>query len=214
MPANVACITIASSPSSAAAMRCTGTSTRRGNPRTGQLGLNVTGADGRPLHGARVSAELVRPAEKRPPLAVMFDELGEGRFEARVDLPARGNWDLDIVVDAQRPALRAHQADVPAVNAVTLGVLATAPAAPRHCLHCGETLRVAGRFLLRRLCQRPCHHRRGWPRRLLSPARAEPRASPAAARGRLHQLRPRYRPRHCSRSTSWSTASTARPASG
>ena len=70
-------------------------------PETGQLRLEVTGADGRPLHGARVSAELVRPAEKRAPLPVVFGELGEGQFEARVDLPARGNWDLDIVVDAQ-----------------------------------------------------------------------------------------------------------------
>ena len=66
-----------------------------------RLQLAVSGADGKPLAGAHVSAELVRPAEKRPPLPVALNELGNGRFAAILDLPARGNWDLDIVVDAQ-----------------------------------------------------------------------------------------------------------------
>lgn len=66
-----------------------------------RLQLTVNGADGKPLSGARASAELVRPAEKRPPLPVALTELGDGRFTATIDLPARGNWDLDIVVDAQ-----------------------------------------------------------------------------------------------------------------
>jgi nitrogen fixation protein FixH len=70
-------------------------------PELGRLQLEITGADGRPLQDARASAELVRPAEKRPPLPVVLRELGDGKFAARVDLPARGNWDLDIVVDAQ-----------------------------------------------------------------------------------------------------------------
>jgi nitrogen fixation protein FixH len=69
-------------------------------PDSGQLLLAVTGADGKPLAGARMSAELVRPVEKRPPVPVAFSDLGEGRFTSHVDLPARGNWDLDIIVDA------------------------------------------------------------------------------------------------------------------
>jgi nitrogen fixation protein FixH len=63
------------------------------------LELTITGAHGEPLTGAHVSAELVRPAEKRPPLSVPMGALGDGRFAGQVDLPARGNWDIDIVVD-------------------------------------------------------------------------------------------------------------------
>ena len=64
-----------------------------------RLEIAVSDASGQPLAGARVSAELVRPAEKRPPIAVGLDEAGTGRFAGRADLPARGNWDLDIVVE-------------------------------------------------------------------------------------------------------------------
>jgi nitrogen fixation protein FixH len=67
---------------------------------TGQLLLAVTGADGKPPAGARMTAELVRPAEKRPPLPVVLSDLGDGRFASHVELPARGNWDIDIVVDS------------------------------------------------------------------------------------------------------------------
>lgn len=66
---------------------------------TSRLELTVTGASGEPLTGARVSVELVRPAEKRPPLGVAMGALGDGRFAGYVDLPARGNWDVDIVID-------------------------------------------------------------------------------------------------------------------
>ena len=66
---------------------------------TGRLELSVFEASGRPLAGAHLSAELVRPVEKRPPLAVALGDLGKGRFAAYVDLPVRGNWDLDIVVE-------------------------------------------------------------------------------------------------------------------
>ena len=63
------------------------------------VSIPALSASGQPLAGARVSAELVRPAEKRPPIAVGLDEAGTGRFAGRADLPARGNWDLDIVVE-------------------------------------------------------------------------------------------------------------------
>jgi len=69
-------------------------------PETRQLLLAVTGADGKPLGDAHMTAELVRPAEKRPPMPVAVGDLGNGRFAAYIDLPARGNWDLDIVVEA------------------------------------------------------------------------------------------------------------------
>ena len=64
-----------------------------------RLEVSVLDSAGQPLTGARVRAELIRPVEKRPPLAVVLAAFDLGRFAASVDLPERGNWDLDIVVD-------------------------------------------------------------------------------------------------------------------
>jgi len=66
---------------------------------TGQLALSVSDAAGRPLTGALVSAELVRPVEKRPPVAVALATIDAGKFAGFVELPVRGNWDLDVVVE-------------------------------------------------------------------------------------------------------------------
>jgi nitrogen fixation protein FixH len=65
----------------------------------GRLEVSVVDAVGQPLAGARVTAELIRPVEKRQPLAVVLSETDPGRFASSVELPARGNWDLDIVVE-------------------------------------------------------------------------------------------------------------------
>ena len=64
-----------------------------------RLEIALVDAQGRPLGDARLHAELVRPAEKRPPLAVDLVAVDIGRYAATVALPARGNWDLDVVVD-------------------------------------------------------------------------------------------------------------------
>lgn len=66
---------------------------------SGRLEVSVLDAAGQPLAGARVVAELIRPVEKRPPLAVVLAAFDLGRFAAFVALPERGNWDLDIVVE-------------------------------------------------------------------------------------------------------------------
>lgn len=73
----------------------------------GRIEVDVTDRDGRPLDGARVKVEFVRPAEKRAPVSVAMGVIGPARFAGYVDLPARGNWDLDIVVesDGQRYAV-------------------------------------------------------------------------------------------------------------
>jgi nitrogen fixation protein FixH len=63
-----------------------------------RLLVDITQADGSALPGAVVTGQLVRPAEKRPYLPLEFHELASGRFVAHVALPARGNWDLDILV--------------------------------------------------------------------------------------------------------------------
>lgn len=66
---------------------------------SGRLDVSVRDAAGQPLAGARIAAELVRPAEKRPPLPVLLAAVESGRFAGDVVLPARGNWDLDLVVE-------------------------------------------------------------------------------------------------------------------
>lgn len=65
----------------------------------GRLEIEVFDAAGQPLAGAQVLAALVRPVEKRPPLAVVVNAVDVGRFTGTVALPVRGNWDLDIVVE-------------------------------------------------------------------------------------------------------------------
>lgn len=73
-------------------------------PRSDRLELVLTDRAGASLDGARVTVELVRPAEKRPPLGVAMAVVDAGRHAGYIALPARGNWDLDIVVerDGQR----------------------------------------------------------------------------------------------------------------
>ena len=69
-------------------------------PESQRLAISLTNADGSPLAGAHVSVELVRPAEKHAPIDVDLTTLGGGNFGARIDLPLRGSWDLDIAVEA------------------------------------------------------------------------------------------------------------------
>jgi nitrogen fixation protein FixH len=64
-----------------------------------RLQIAVFDAARQPLAGALVSATLVRPVEKRPPLALTVSPVDIGRYAASVDLAERGNWDLDIVVE-------------------------------------------------------------------------------------------------------------------
>ncbi len=73
-------------------------------PENRRLDLTLFDRDGRPLAGARATVELVRPAEKRPPLDIAMAIVGPGQLAGTVDLPARGNWDIDIVIerDGQR----------------------------------------------------------------------------------------------------------------
>jgi nitrogen fixation protein FixH len=69
-------------------------------PETNRLQLTVSDRGGRLTDDALLSVELVRPAERRPPVKVALETLGGGRFAANILLPARGNWDADIVVEA------------------------------------------------------------------------------------------------------------------
>lgn len=64
-----------------------------------RLEVAVLDGAGQPLVGARIGVELVRPVEKRAPLNVAMGATEPGRFAGHAELPARGNWDVDIVVE-------------------------------------------------------------------------------------------------------------------
>jgi nitrogen fixation protein FixH len=64
-----------------------------------RLEVAVFDATGRPLSGAHLTANLIRPVEKRPPLQIVLEAVEIGRFAGRIELPERGNWDVDIVVE-------------------------------------------------------------------------------------------------------------------
>lgn len=68
-------------------------------PEANRLEVVLLDADGKALAPSRLTAELVRPVEKRAPLAVTLVPTDIGRFAAELVLPERGNWDLDIVVE-------------------------------------------------------------------------------------------------------------------
>lgn len=68
-------------------------------PESGRLEVVLLDADGKPLAPSRLTAELVRPVERRAPLAVALVPTDIGRFAADLVLPERGNWDLDIVIE-------------------------------------------------------------------------------------------------------------------
>ena len=76
-------------------------------PDSQRLEVSVFDAAGKPLVPTRLSAELVRPVEKRAPVGLVLAAVDVGRFAAYVELADRGNWDLDIVVerDDERYAL-------------------------------------------------------------------------------------------------------------
>jgi nitrogen fixation protein FixH len=64
-----------------------------------RLEIAAFDAAGRPLAGARAFVELVRPVEKRQPVDVTMTVVDSGRFAAHIDLPERGNWDVDVVIE-------------------------------------------------------------------------------------------------------------------
>lgn len=70
-------------------------------PETSRLEIRLVDAVGQPLTEVGVRADLVRPVEKRPPLTVVLGDLGDGRFAATINLPERGNWDLDVYAERQ-----------------------------------------------------------------------------------------------------------------
>ena len=62
------------------------------------LTVSVQGRDGAPLTGMTLRGQLRRPVEEQSDQALVFAELGEGRYRAQTPLPYLGNWDLRLTV--------------------------------------------------------------------------------------------------------------------
>ena len=68
-------------------------------PEQQRLEVAMFDAAGQALVPTRLSAVLVRPVERRRPLSIALEPTDVGRFAGHVDLPERGNWDLDVKVE-------------------------------------------------------------------------------------------------------------------
>lgn len=70
----------------------------------GDLVLLARDAAGDALEDLRLTAQLVRPVEPLPAVAVVFTAEGGGRYRAAIDVPRSGQWDVQL--DAVNPAGR------------------------------------------------------------------------------------------------------------
>lgn len=71
------------------------------DPHAGEaarLQIAVTDRDGRPLRGALVRGEFLRPADSRLDLDFEMDEVDAGVYRAAVTLPAPGTWNLVLEI--------------------------------------------------------------------------------------------------------------------
>jgi len=68
----------------------------------GRLTIEAAASDGRPLDGARVTAELVRPTVYGHDFSVALRPAGPGVYAAELDLPLPGQWEVRATVAAER----------------------------------------------------------------------------------------------------------------
>lgn len=63
-------------------------------PRSGLLELRIVGANGAGINGLALDATLRRPAASDHDLKIGLAGSSDGRYQARLDLPLGGNWDV------------------------------------------------------------------------------------------------------------------------
>lgn len=78
----------------------TGSAVRPDGTAAGTLHLSGTDADGRPLDGVRITADIRRPAEQGFDQVVTLQPVGAGEYAAPVVLPKPGQW--DVLLTAER----------------------------------------------------------------------------------------------------------------
>jgi len=54
-------------------------------------------AAGQPLTGLKVEARVARPVEPLPPLRMLLEEMSPGRYQATVDFPKPGQWEVHVI---------------------------------------------------------------------------------------------------------------------
>lgn len=71
------------------------------NERGGVLTVTMRTADGEPVDGLGIDGVFLRPAQDGLDRAVVLQQVGAGRYDAQVELPLRGQWDLRLVAKAR-----------------------------------------------------------------------------------------------------------------
>lgn len=71
---------------------------RADTARAASLIVTLRDADGRPLDGAVLSVEVLRPLEAQAPVAVAVRDAGGGRYAGALDDLRAGQWDVRMTV--------------------------------------------------------------------------------------------------------------------
>jgi len=66
-------------------------------PVVGILDVTFSDADGRALNGLKVKALAVRPTHEGYDRDFILNATQSGRYQGKIDLPLRGQWDLRII---------------------------------------------------------------------------------------------------------------------
>lgn len=64
------------------------------------LAFTLTDRSGEPITEAKVEATVVRPIQEGHDQTVAFERTGQGRYQASVDLPLPGQWDVHLKAEA------------------------------------------------------------------------------------------------------------------
>ena len=76
----------------------------------GRIAVQLSDAKGQPLAGMALSAVLLRPTREGFDRAAPLEEVAPGRYEAAIDLPLPGQWDVRVTVkSAGRTRFHAEQ---------------------------------------------------------------------------------------------------------
>jgi nitrogen fixation protein FixH len=75
----------------------------------GHLAVDLRGADGQPLEGARVAGVAARPAGGATDVALAFRAAAPGHYVSETGLPAGGQWDVVVSASAAGRSVRATQ---------------------------------------------------------------------------------------------------------
>jgi nitrogen fixation protein FixH len=77
-------------------------------PQAGRLLVRLVDGGGRPLAGASVSAELVRPLQAGYDFTVPLDGVGD-RYQADIALPLPGQWEVRLTAEDRANTFRHSQ---------------------------------------------------------------------------------------------------------